>query len=157
LAKNIGAFTPEWCRRIMRAVVNFERMKGPGIVNGPTGVAFYQPQAPKQRTQPIERLALVRISSITGLGGRKYFGRIQLRIVNTPFSADSSNVALSSYYEDKDETDVLVISFLEPSDAGHIVAIGSRQWCRPMREVASTGEVMYELVGPGLTFACGTL
>lgn len=60
----LGVFTPDYCRRIMRVVRKVETMKGPGIVNNPAGIAFYQPPAPRQVVQQGPRFVTFKISSV---------------------------------------------------------------------------------------------
>ena len=102
----------------MRVVRKVETMKGPGIVNNPAGIAFYQPPAPRQVIQQGARFVTFKISSVvtsqTGRYNAKTFsGGIDAAATGNLAEADLGTLA--------EEDDAVVWHPAEISGAGALL------------------------------------
>lgn len=107
----------------MRAVRKIETFKGPGVVNNPAGVAFYQPQAGKAPVVPLRRDTWLKISgNVTG--GGKYYGYRMNANTSAGTIALTGSVAESDLGT-PDTTSVVILNSAELGKTTHALTAGT--------------------------------
>lgn len=111
-----------------------------GVTRTPYGLAVaHAPERRPPTSSFVDSWKLIRITSFTSpsaVGFGKYWGRVQVRNA-TDIPANSTAYSVTTFYDDADAVDVLVVNDFEcvaGAATGHDLAVDGtvHVWCRPI-------------------------
>lgn len=110
---------------LLDTISRVQNLRGVGVYNGPLGTCIAQrPQRPVPPGRPFlfTKLRVDGFTTPTTLGGAKYWAVAQKKIADTSINADSNKLDMTEFWEDANETKLLLVNEYENGLPTHLLA-----------------------------------